>query len=59
MFKLNELIMILHDLSGAIFKKAELTDDFTTTYSDVFKKIVELQVTGNEEVLEILGSVGA
>lgn len=52
-------MIILHDLSGAIFKKAELTNDFTATYSDVLKKIVELQMTGNEEVLEILGSVGA
>lgn len=51
--------MVLNDLSGAIFKKAELNNDFTNTYSDVFKKIVELQVTGNEEILEVLGSVGA
>ncbi len=56
---MNELIMILNDLSGAIFKKAELNNDFTNTYSDVFRKIVELQITGNEEILEVLGSVGA
>lgn len=52
-------MMILNDLSGSIFKKAELNDDFTTTYSDVLKKIVELQVTEGEEVLEVLGIIGA
>jgi len=56
---LNEIILILNDLSGAIFKKAELNNDFVTTYSDVFKKLIELQITENKEVLEVLGSVGA
>jgi len=57
--KLNEIVFILNDLSGAIFKKAELNDDFVTTYSDVFKKLVELQISENKEVLEVLGSIGA
>jgi len=57
-FRLNELISILNDLSGAIFKKAELSDDFRKTYSQVFEKILELEVTGKEEILEVFGSIG-
>lgn len=49
---------MLHDLSGAIFKKAELTGDFGQTYSHAFEKIMEIQVTGKEDILEILGNVG-
>lgn len=52
-------MIILNDLSGAIFKKAELENDFEKTYSHVFRKIVELEVTGKDEILEVLGSVGA
>lgn len=52
-------MMILNDLSGSILKKAELNNDFTTTYSDVMKKIFELQMTDGEEVLEVLGIMGA
>jgi hypothetical protein len=48
----------LSDLSGAILKKAELSKDFSETYSQVFKKILEIQVTGKEDVLEVLGNVG-
>lgn len=59
MLKLDEIGLILNDLSGAILKKAELNNDFTATYSDVFKKIVELQMTENKEILEVLGSIGA
>lgn len=58
MFKLDELIVILHDLSGAIFKKAELADDFKKTYSKVFEKILELEITGKEDILEVLGNIG-
>lgn len=58
MSKLNELIDMLHDLSGSIFKKAELTGNFSQIYSQVFEKILEIELTGREEVLEVLGSVG-
>lgn len=58
MSKLNELIDMLHDLSGSIFKKAELTGDFNQIYSQVFKKIFEIELTGRVEILEVLGSVG-
>lgn len=49
---------MLHDLSGSIFRKAELTGDFNQIYSQVFEKIFEIELTGREEVLEVLGSVG-
>lgn len=55
---MNELIDMLHDLSGSIFKKAELTGNFSQIYSQVFEKILEIELTGREEVLEVLGSVG-
>ena len=51
-------MIVLHDLSGAIFKKAELENDFRQIYSQVFEKIVEIQVSGNEEPLEVLGNIG-
>lgn len=53
------MISILNDLSGAIFKKAELNNDFTATYSDVLRKLVELHITENDEILQVLGNVGA
>lgn len=55
--KLNELLELLQDLSGVIFKKAELEDNFEKTYTRVFEKIIELDITGNTEILEVLGRV--
>jgi hypothetical protein len=48
---------ILNDLSGVIFKKAELDNNFEKTYTKVFEKLIELDVTGNAEILEVLGKV--
>jgi hypothetical protein len=56
--KLSELIGMLHDLSGSILKKAELTGDFRQTYSYVFEKIMEIEIMGKEEVLEVFGNIG-
>lgn len=49
---------MLHDLSGPIFKKAELANDFGQTYSKVFEKLMEIELTGKEEILEVLGNIG-
>ena len=49
---------MLHDLSGPIFKKAELANNFNQIYSDVFEKLMEIEISGKEELLEVLGSVG-
>lgn len=45
-------------LGGVIFKKAELENNFEAVYSKVFEKMYELQATGGEEFLIILGEVG-
>lgn len=45
-------------LGGVIFRKAELEDDFERVYLKVFEKMVEVELTGGENLLEILGEVG-
>lgn len=51
-------MIVLHDLSGVIFKKAELENNYRQIYSKVFEKILEIEVSGKEEVLEVLGNIG-
>jgi hypothetical protein len=55
--KLDEFIYTLHALSGPIFKKAELTNNFKQTYSQVFERIMEIEIAGRS-MLEVFGSVG-
>jgi hypothetical protein len=45
-------------LGGVILRKAELEDDFEKVYLKVFEKMVEVELTGGENLLEILGEVG-
>lgn len=45
-------------LGGVILKKAELENDFERVYLKVFEKMVEVELTGGENLLEILGEVG-
>jgi hypothetical protein len=45
-------------LGGVILRKAELEDDFERVYLKVFEKMVEVELTGGENLLEILGEVG-
>jgi hypothetical protein len=54
---LDELIDVLHDLSGSIFRRAELSDDFKETYSQVFEKIMEIESAG-KNILEVFGNMG-
>jgi hypothetical protein len=54
---LDELINVLHDLSGSIFKKAEMTDDFGQAYSQIFEKIMEIEFAGRN-ILEVFGNIG-
>jgi hypothetical protein len=45
-------------LSGIILRKAEFENNFEGVYTRVFEKMVELEVFGTEDVLEIFGSMG-
>jgi len=45
-------------LGGVILRKAELENDFERVYLKVFEKMVEVELTGGENLLEILGEVG-
>lgn len=46
------------EVSGSILRQAEWGKNFTETYTRVFQKMVELEYTGNLEVLQILGNLG-
>lgn len=46
------------EMSGSILRQAEWERNFTKTYTRVFEKIVELQYTGDQQILQILGNVG-
>jgi len=60
-FKLNEEANIMEltaRLGGIIFKKAELENNFEGVYSKVFERMFQLQATGGDEFLFILGDIG-
>ncbi|MBI2542603.1 MAG: hypothetical protein HYW24_00230 [Candidatus Aenigmarchaeota archaeon] len=46
------------EVSGSILRQAEWNKDFPQTYTRVFEKIMELEFTGNMEVLTVLGNTG-
>ena len=46
------------EVSGSIFRQAEWTQDFKKTYTRVFEKLMEMEYTGNVEVLSVLGNLG-
>ncbi|MEM5805831.1 MAG: hypothetical protein QXM85_01385 [Candidatus Aenigmatarchaeota archaeon] len=46
------------EVSGSILRQAEWERDFTKIYTRVFEKILELQLTENPEILQILGNLG-
>lgn len=56
----NEVSMmeLTAKLGGVILKKAELENDFEAVYSKVFERMFQLQSTGNDEFLFILGDIG-
>ncbi len=46
------------EVSGSILRQAEWERNFTKVYTRVFQKVIELQYTGNPEVLQVLGNLG-
>lgn len=62
MFQLNEdmhsVMEMAIEVSGSILRQAEWEKDFIKTYTRVFEKIMELQYSGNPEVLQVLGNLG-
>jgi hypothetical protein len=56
--KLNEeFLSLTAKLTGIILKKAELDGDFSAVYSEIFKRMVELEEF-DEDFLIVLGEVG-
>jgi hypothetical protein len=53
-----DLIEATIKLNGAILRKAEFENNFDGVYTKVFEKMVELEVLGAEDVLEIFGDMG-
>jgi len=53
-----EILEFTTKLGGIILKKAELDKNFIGVYEKVFTKVIESEVFGGEELLEILGEVG-
>lgn len=53
-----EAIELATKLGGVILKKAELENNFEKVYLKVFEKMVEVEMTGEENMLKILGNVG-
>jgi len=53
-----EMVDMSTKLGGVILKKAELENDFEKVYLKVFERMVEVELTGGENLLEILGEVG-
>ena len=54
----HNIMEMVVEMSGSILRQAEWERNFTKTYTRVFEKIVELQYTGDPQVLQILGNVG-
>jgi hypothetical protein len=48
---------ILVKMSGIILRKAEMEKDFKKVYIRVFKNLVEMEVLGFRDVVEILGNL--
>ena len=55
---LHNVMEMAIEVSGSILRQAEWERNFTKTYTRVFEKIMELQYTGNPEVLQVLGNLG-
>jgi len=53
-----DLIEATIKLNGVILRKAEFENNFDRVYTKVFEKMVELEVLGAEDVLEIFGGMG-
>lgn len=53
-----EILEFTTKIGGVILRKAELEKDFTGVYEKVFAKMLENEVFGGEELLEIFGDVG-
>jgi hypothetical protein len=53
-----EIAEMTTKLGGVILRKAEMENDFEKVYLKVFEKMVEVELTGGENLLEILGEVG-
>ena len=52
------IIEIASKLMGVILKKAELENNFEGVYSKVFERMFQMQMTGGDEVLFVLGDIG-
>lgn len=49
---------LLVKMSGAIFRKAEMEDNFERVYTKVFEHIVRMEVVGFKDIVEVLGETG-
>ena len=65
MRRLTEFVDATNRISGVIFRKAELENNFSGVYSKAIEKMVELQMVGGEDVatndeafLGVLGESG-
>lgn len=54
-----EIVEMTTRLSGAIFKKAELDNNFEKVYTRVVEKMAQFELLGDSEnILEIFGQTG-
>jgi len=45
--------------NGIIFEKAETEKNFEEIYTQVFERFIQMQLTGFNDIVEILGAVGS
>lgn len=55
---MSEVIEMAIEVSGSILRQAEWEKNFRKIYTRVFEKIMELELTENPEVLQVLGNLG-
>lgn len=53
-----ELAEFTTKLNGVILRQAELQNNFEGVYLNVFKRMVEFETFGGNDILEVLGDVG-
>lgn len=49
---------LLVKMSGAIFRKAEMENNFEKVYTEVFEHIIRMEVAGFRDIVEVLGETG-
>jgi len=49
---------LLVKMNGAIFRKAEMENNFEKVYTEVLEQMVRMEVIGFRDVVEVLGETG-